>query len=160
VRTHDRARIALAAVALTLAACAGGPPAIILDTAAGPVPLNNAASAELAGPPPGIEPAAFFPTPGAGLDGTYAGTADVLTTDGGLCIQNLKVKDFRVRGNAARYGGYRGRIEPDGGLQMVYGQDWIIGQFEGATFHGQIEVRGRFDSPGCSYLLSLVRVGP
>ena len=90
----------------------------------------------------------------------YAGTADVLTTGGGLCLQNRRVTNFRVRGNAVRFGVYHGKIDADGGLQMAYGQNWIVGQFEGATFHGQFEIPGRFGSPGCSYLLSLARVGP
>jgi hypothetical protein len=45
-------------------------------------------------------------------------------------------------------------------LQMAYGQQWIIGRFDGAAF------RGHFYSPGpqqfasdCSYQLSLQRIG-
>lgn len=153
----SRVMVVLAAL-LALGACSGGRPAVILDTAAGPVPLNSAASAEIAAPPPGMEPRAS--SSGQGRDGMYAGTADVLTTGGGLCLQNRQVTNFRVRGDAVRFGVYRGRIDADGGLQMVYGQNWIVGQFEGATFHGQFEIPGRFGSPGCSYLLSLARVGP
>ena len=65
-----------------------------------------------------------------------------------------------VRGRSVRYGGYRGTIEPGGGLQMAYGQNWIIGQFEGTTFHGQIDLYAGFEGLACSYMLSLARVGP
>ena len=91
-------------------------------------------------------------------DGNYAGTAVPLDAGGGICISNHRVGNFRVRGNAVRYGGFRGRIAPDGGLQMAYGRDWIVGQFEGATFHGQLDLNGRFGVPGCTYMLTLDRV--
>jgi hypothetical protein len=55
---------------------------------------------------------------------------------------------------------FRGTIAPSGSVQMVYGQDWIFGQFEGATFRGQLDLRGRFGAPGCTYQFSLERVGP
>jgi hypothetical protein len=81
-------------------------------------------------------------------------------TGGGLCTETRNVADFFVRGSAARFGGFRGTIAPDGGVQMVYGQDWLVGQFEGATFHGQLDILGRFGSPGCTYMLNLERSGP
>jgi hypothetical protein len=42
---------------------------------------------------------------------------------------------------------------------MVYGQDWVIGQFEGTTFHGQFDINGSFGAPDCTYLLNLRRAG-
>jgi hypothetical protein len=92
--------------------------------------------------------------------GSYAGTAVPLETGGGLCIQTEKVGNFHVRGNSVRYGRFRGRIDANNGLQMVNGNQWIIGQFEGATFHGQLDLPGGFNNPGCTFMLSLERVGP
>jgi hypothetical protein len=158
-------RIIVGAASLGLPGCSGQAPLVMLDTPTGPVTLNApqpAMTADMAGPPPGLEPAVAMSVPGSavGRDGSYAGTADVLSTDGGVCIENQRVGGFRVHGDAVRYGRFRGRIAPDGGLQMVYGQDWIVGQFEGATFHGQLDLQGRFESPGCTYMLNLQRVGP
>jgi hypothetical protein len=155
----------LGAAGLGLPGCSGQPPLVMLDTPTGPVTLNApepTMAGGMAGPPPGLEPAAAMSVPGSavGRDGSYAGTADVLMTDGGLCIVNQPVRNFRVRGDSVRYGGFRGRIAPDGGLQMAYGEDWIVGQFDGATFHGQLDQQGRFESPGCTYMLNLQRVGP
>jgi hypothetical protein len=151
----------LVATCLLLFGCSG-PPTVLLDTPTGVVPLSSPApvtSGGLAAPPPGLEPASPPPAQGVSRDGGYTGTATVLDTAGGLCTDTLKVSGFAVRGNSARFGGFRGTIGPDGGLQMVYGQDWIIGQFEGATFHGQLSTMGRFDSPGCTYMLNLERIG-
>jgi hypothetical protein len=155
----------LAAAGVGLLGCSGQAPVVMVDTPTGPVTLNApqpAMAGGMAGPPPGLEPAVGMAAPGPAVsrNGSYAGTADVLMTDGGLCIENQRVGGFRVHGNAVRYGGFRGRITPDGSLQMVYGQDWIVGRFEGATFDGQLDLPGRFGSPGCSYMLNLQRVGP
>jgi hypothetical protein len=154
----------LAATCLPLFGCAGGPPAIVLDTPTGPVPLNAPAQAMpggLVGPPPGMVNASPPPAPGGSRDGNYAGVADVLNTNGGICTDNLKVTGFRVRGDTARFGGYRGRIAADGGVQMIYGSSWLVGQFEGASFRGQLDLPGgRFGAPGCTYMMTLERIGP
>ena len=110
--------------------------------------------------PPGFDAAMSTPGPAVVRDGTYGGTADVLMTHGGLCLENKRVKDFHVQGNKVRYGGFRGTIAPDGMLQMAYGQDWIVGQFAGATFQGHLDVPGRIGDPGCSYMLKLQLIGP
>jgi hypothetical protein len=144
-----------------LFACSG-PPTVVLDTPTGPVPLNSPAPAMptgLAGPPPGLEPSSPPPAQGISRDGSYTGTATVLDTGGGLCTDARTVSGFAVRGRSARFGGFRGTIADDGALQMVYGQDWVVGQFEGAAFHGQLNIQGRFGSPGCTYLLNLERTG-
>jgi hypothetical protein len=77
-------------------------------------------------------------------------------------MRPLQVTDFRVAGDSVRYAGFRGTIDSQGGLQMARGEQWIVGQFEGSTFSGQLTVptRGRNNAPGCSYVLSLNRVGP
>jgi hypothetical protein len=92
--------------------------------------------------------------------GSYAGTAVPLDTGGGLCLQTQKVGSFFVRGHSVRYGRFRGTIDANSGVQMVNGRQWLIGQFEGATFHGQLDLPGGFNGPGCTYMLNLERVGP
>jgi hypothetical protein len=78
------------------------------------------------------------------------------------CMRPLQVTDFCVAGDSVRYAGFRGTIDSAGGLQMARGEQWIVGQFEGSTFSGQLTVpaRGRNNAPGCSYVLSLNCVGP
>ena len=150
------------AVCLLIAGCAGEGPTVLLDTPTGVTPIytpSPAMPSGLVAPPPGLANSLPPPTQSANRNGTYAGTAVPLDTGGGICLSNRQVGNFRVRGSTVRYGGFRGNIQPDGGLQMVYGQDWIIGQFEGATFHGQLDLNGRFDEPGCTYMLSLQRIG-
>jgi hypothetical protein len=149
------------AACVWLAACSAGP-TVLVDTPSGVTPIYTPSPAMpdgLAPPPPGLGASPSVPLTPVNRDGNYAGTAVPLDTGGGICISNQQVGNFRVRRNTVRYGGFSGRIAPDGGLQMVYGQDWIIGQFEGATFHGQLDLNGRFGAPGCTYMLSLDRVG-
>jgi hypothetical protein len=160
----------LAALAITcqsMAGCSGSgefrAPAVVLDTPAGPTPIYTPSPTMpggLAAPPPGLEPASGTIVQSADRSGTYTGTAVPLETGGGLCITTEPVSGFHVRGNAVRFGGFRGTISADNGLQMVYGNQWIIGQFEGSTFHGQFDVPGRFGAPQCTFMLSLERTGP
>lgn len=151
------------AIMLVLAGCAGGtPPTIVLDTPSGPTALYSPGP-EVPGapPPPGLTGLAPPPPQPANLDGTYAGVAQPLDTGGGLCIANRKVGGFRVRGRSVRFGQFRGTIQPDNGVQMVAGQNWIYGQFEGSEFQGQIDfTNSRFGAPGCTYMMALQRVGP
>ena len=135
---------------------------MLLDTPTGVTPIYTPSPAMpggLVAPPPGLANSLPPPAQSVNRNGTYSGTAVPLDTGGGICMSNQQVGNFRVRGNTVRYGGFRGRIQPDGGLQMVYGQNWIIGQFEGATFHGQLDLNGRFNEQGCTYMLSLQRTG-
>jgi hypothetical protein len=163
-------RACLVPACLTLFGCTvqtGLPgPNVILDTPTGPVPLNSPAPAPvmpggLAGPPPGLEPSLPVPTQAVSRNGTYTGTAEVLSTAGGTCLNGTKVDNFKVHGSSVRFGGFRGTIAPDGGLQMVFGGTWIVGQFEGATFRGQVDdIGGRWSGPGCTFILTLERTGP
>ncbi len=157
-------RSSLAVMCLLLLGCSGQPPTVVLDTPGGVTPIYSpppTMPGGLVGPPPGMEnsaqPAPSQPT--VPRNGNYAGTAEPLQTGGGLCLETRQVSGFRVQGNAVRYGGFRGTIDANNGLQMAYGQDWIIGQFEGATFHGQLALNRRFDNPGCTYVLNLQRTG-
>jgi hypothetical protein len=146
-------------VLLGVAACSGGPE-VLVDTPTGVTPIYTPQPAMPGGvmtPPPGMTPPA--PTQMVSRNGAYTGTAFPLETGGGLCISTLTVSNFRVSGNAVRFGRFRGRIDSDNGLQMVNGDQWIIGQFEGSTFHGQFDVPGSFGAPGCTYMLTLQRTG-
>src|SRR5579863_1071192 len=142
---------------LALASCAGGPPSVTLNTAAGQTPIYTPAARQPSGPL--STPPASSPTD---RSGTYAGNAVPLDTGGGLCITTQKVSGFTVRGKSVRYGSYRGTIDANDGVQMVAGQNWIVGQFEGPVFSGQLDTteRGRGMARGCSYVLNLQRVGP
>lgn len=156
---HSRTSVALC---LLLAGCSGGGPTVLFDTPTGVTPIYMPSPAMpdgLVPPPPGLANSPPPPAQSVNRNGNYAGTAVPLDTGGGICMSNQQVGNFRVNGNTVRYGGFRGRIQPDGGLQMVSGQNWIIGQFEGATFHGQLDLNGRFNEPGCTYMLSLQRIG-
>jgi len=148
---------------LVVAACSSGPPSVVLDTASGAVPLFTPQSAMPGAgiaPPPGLDPAAPAPAQTGDRSGTYAGVAVPLNTGGGICIQNRQVTNFRVRGRSARFGGFRGTIAPDGIVEMAFGQDWIVGQFDGPTFNGHLNLNGRRTVLGCTYMLTLHRVGP
>jgi hypothetical protein len=111
-------------------------------------------------PPPGMEPMSPPDSQNVSRNGTYAGTAEPLDTGGGLCINTQSAGGFIVRGSSAEYGQFRGSIAPDGGLQMVAGQNWIVGHFVGGTFLGQLNLVGRFGAPGCTYMLNLERTAP
>ena len=77
-----------------------------------------------------------------------ASTARRSTTSRSMAIQSGSV-------------GSGARSPPDGGLQMVFGGTWIVGQFEGATFRGQVDdTGGRWRGPGCTFILTLERTGP
>jgi hypothetical protein len=144
-----------------LAACSGGPE-VVLDTPTGVTPIytpqpQQAMPGGLIAPPPGMTPTA--PMEMVSRSGSYTGTAIPLETGGGICINTLTVSNFHVRGNAVRFGRFRGTIDANNGLQMVNGNQWIIGQFEGATFHGQFDVPRGWNAPACTYMLTLQRTG-
>lgn len=149
-------------ICLQLVACSNGP-SIVVSTPTGPRPIYTPPAAMPGGgigPPPGLQAPLSVPSPIGDRSGNYAGTAVPLDTGGGICMQTQRVGNFFVRGNSVRYGRFQGRIDANNGLQMVNGNQWIIGQFEGATFHGQLDLSGRFNFSGCTYMLDLKRVGP
>jgi hypothetical protein len=109
-------------------------------------------------PRPGLYRGTSPPLAGAVTrDGTYAGYADVLSTGGGMCLNDKTVTNFRVHGNEVQFGEMHGTTAPDGTLQMVFGSTWIVGRFQGTTFRGQIIAGG---PTGCTFALELDRVGP
>jgi hypothetical protein len=145
----------LTALCLALPGCSG-PPTVLLATPNGPQTLYAPSPAMPNGavpPPPGLTAP---PSQPVSRNGTYTGTASVLSTYGNQCQETVPVVGFRVRGNKVRFGRFYGTIDPSDGLQMTYDTQWIVGQFEGATFHGQVTFWGR-SGPGCTYLLNLQR---
>jgi hypothetical protein len=159
---RDASRRLIALGCLWVSGCSQAP-TIVLDTPTGATPIYTPSPdmpGGLAAPPPGLEPTLVVPSQSANRSGSYTGTASPLDTGGGLCIDTQKVSGFHVRGNSVRFGGFRGTIAADDGLQMVYGSQWIVGQFEGAAFHGHLDAPDHFGAPGCTYMLSLERSGP
>jgi hypothetical protein len=141
----------------------GGPPAVIYNTPFGSttiLPGNQQPppGRDLAVPPSGLAQSLPSPTMNADRSGVYAGLAVPLDTGGGLCITNQKVDRFRVHGKSVRWGRFRGTID-NNGLQMVFGSTWVYGQFVGNRFDGQITTSGRFDSPGCTFMMTLQKTG-
>jgi hypothetical protein len=136
-------------------------PRVTLATQVGTVPLY--APAQGTGPETASPPRQQSALTGraSDRDGDYAGNAIVLTTDGGVCTPPPPpVSGFVVRGRSVDFGRFHGTIQPDNGLQMAYGGDWIVGQFQGALFRGQLSVPGPHLRPGCTYFISLERIGP
>ena len=99
-------------------------------------------------------------TQAARRDGSYRGTSTVLSSGGGRCLGTQKIVGFEVRGNLAQWAGFRGTIDPNGGVQMHHGFDWLVGQFEESQFVGHLEL-GKWSSQSrCIYMFVLDRVGP
>jgi hypothetical protein len=162
--------IALVAICLTVFGCTAvyqpgsfKPPEVLLEGPTGPVLLNgptqsgSAVPGNLAAPPAGLDNTLPPPLGPTTRNGTYAGAANVLTTAGGMCLNNRRVTNFHVQGDAVRFGEFHGTIGADGGLQMVFRDVWITGRFQGGVFRGQLSENGGI---GCTYLLALERVGP
>lgn len=145
------------ATACTTVLQPGRPPNVTLSTPTGPVPLAGPGSSPIAEPSLTIPPRGTLPTPAntMGRNGTYAGYADVLATGGGLCLNDKTVANFKVHGNQAQLGEMKGTIAPNGYLQMVYGDVWVTGAFQGPTFRGQMTAGG---PAGCTFALELDRV--
>ncbi len=156
--------IGLLATACTTISQNGGPPTVIKSTPFGSTVISQGGQpvspgSSLASPPANLGSDSPAPIPGGGRDGSYSGTAVPLNTGGGVCIQNQTISDFDVKGDTVRWGRFRGRIQNDG-LQMVHGDTWVFGQFEGNRFNGQISSsRPRGGGLGCSFMMTLERTG-
>jgi hypothetical protein len=88
------------------------------------------------------------------------GTSTVLSSGGGRCLGTHKIVGFEVRGNLARWVGFRGTIDSNGTVQMHHGFESLVGQFEEAQFVGQLEL-GKWSSQSrCVHMFVLDRVGP
>jgi hypothetical protein len=171
MRFHSTA-VSLTILGPLLGCSAGGPQLPTVTFNSGPVvvpvtaPSQQQATGQpmpggMIGPPPGMEPPAPSAPRPAGRSGTYAGVMEPFSTAGGdiNCMNSIKVTGWHVYGNRVRFGGFHGTIDAAEGLQMAFGGDWIVGQFEGPTFQGQVISSGGRFGPGCSFTLSLQRVG-
>ena len=88
------------------------------------------------------------------FDGVYHGTG-YLTDPGlqGACDLHLQLKPMKVAEGHVEFGDVTGWVQPDGHLQMVYGQQRFFGQFQANQFQGTVSRGGP-----CSYLLKMNRV--
>jgi hypothetical protein len=91
--------------------------------------------------------------------GTYAGVAWPMGS-GGSCTTTREISGFHVSAKAVQYAGLRGTIDTQNGVQMTNGRTLIYGQFEGEDFAGQMDVPGPSGGAGCTYQMSLSRIGP
>jgi hypothetical protein len=139
----------LAAAGVALAACTqvytfppGGPP----ELAATYTTLPVVGTQPLPRPPPSTA---------YGHDGVYDGRAQALDSAGAQCPEFRRASNFRVVGRQVTFGPFRGTIGDGGGLRMIYGQNTIVGHFEGGVFRGVID----FQVPPCSYAMRLRRIG-
>jgi len=131
----------------------------------GPVQLDPATGRPLpqAAPPANLTaiPGNPLPPPSSALghDGNYNGWAELLGGPvGPNCATRQRVSNFRVKGDRVQFGGFRGRIDQSGSIQMARGSTWITGQFTGAQFNGSLTQTPAFNNfQGCSYRLVLDR---
>jgi hypothetical protein len=141
------ARLGLAVACLALFGCSNSSSPTPFYTQRGVLPPTS---------PQSLSPAA---APGP-LDGTYSGPAIPVQTGGGRCALNQQITGFQVSGSNARYSGFQGTIDSNGGVQMQFGLDTITGRFRANTFVGQM-VLGQFSSrPTCTYALNLTKAVP
>jgi hypothetical protein len=120
-----------------------------------PVALH---SSQRAASPPSSALSSSPVTP-VSLDGVYSGMASLLSTGGGNCLTNEKVTNFRVSGNSVHWGGFRGTIDRNRGVQTTYRGNWLFGEFIGTQFSGVLQRTGnlRNGNPRCYYRLLLRR---
>jgi hypothetical protein len=141
----------------------GAPPTVIQSTPFGSTVISQGGQlgGGLAAPPGNLDPAfpGQMPSMGGPRDGVYSGVAVPLDTGGGVCITTQPIDGFRVTGDQVRWGLFRGRINGNN-LQMVQGSTWVMGQFDGNRFGGQITTYGRRGSMGCTFQVSLTKTGP
>jgi hypothetical protein len=141
-RHHGVVRGGVAALALAAAGCSGSGqlPTVNLGTPNGPVPVLDLGRA---GTPPAGAPAVPPAAVAAGdLSGVYGGWASVLQNPGQGCQNQIRIINFRVNGQQVRFGAFSGTVRADGALRMVFGQDWITGQFVvGPRFQGRLQNR-------------------
>jgi hypothetical protein len=149
---------------LLAAGCTAGPPPPTLPAEAVPPPPNL--MGQPPPPPPGLPAAALAPPPapaipiptgpaGGALTGDYSGVGLNSRNPGGTCQTQIRFLNLHVTGDRARWSTLRGRISPDGALEMSNAVQWIIGQFQSTPAGPQF--LGRIVVPACTYQLSLSR---
>jgi len=96
------------------------------------------------------------------FDGVYTGTAVVKANTNFACGEQIPLGGFRVDGNTIRFGGFRGKVEPDGSASLSFGRNQMNGRFTGNTFHGEVTLitGSHLDWVSCTYRADLSRVAP
>jgi hypothetical protein len=115
----------------------------------GAVPINPSPP-PLSAPPPGPAP----PAPPSSLivpDGSYSGVAFAMGTVAGHCASQRAISGFSVRNGKVRWARFRGNVDVNGGIQMVSGRTWFIGQYEDGQISGTIQ------GSVCTYQFQLAR---
>jgi hypothetical protein len=87
----------------------------------------------------------------AAFDGQYQGTG---FSSGPGCATGFALTPMKVDGGHVQFGSVTGWVQPDGHLQMVFGPQTFVGQFQGTRFQGTVTTpRGM-----CWYQLVMNRV--
>lgn len=148
MRSRDPARWSLiVASGLLLIGCQQMPPAVV-DASTIPPPANL----EPRNPAPTarLRPVAW----GSGFDGHYSGEMFLSRNPGGRCDPRVPVTGMTVANNHVRFGRFGGgAIDPGGTVQMVEGNAWITGRFDGRQFIGDFVP----PMPACAYRMVLNR---
>jgi len=136
---------------LAVGACQPQQQGLYFDASALPPPGN------LTQPPPGA-PGGAAGAPGAmrpGFDGVYTGAMYRTSDPGGMsCAEQVPIYGFSVQDNVVRFGQFGGNpIGPDGSVQLQEGQLWLVGQFDGRGFVGDLKPWG----VACAYRMMLQR---
>lgn len=108
-------------------------------------------------PPSDVPPVPSELTSASGWSGSYAGWASMINAQPGRCAADMRITNFRVTGDQVRFGRFRGRVAPDGRLQLVEGQNTIVGGFRDGHFEGQMSFAASDQAVGCVYLMTLDR---
>ena len=87
-------------------------------------------------------------------DGVYEGQAS-LTSPAMPCEVPGNLSPMKVSGGHVDFGNLRGWVQQDGQVNLVFGRVYVVGQFQGTHFSGQI----MNPQPACNYNLSMDRVG-
>jgi hypothetical protein len=110
-----------------------------------PPPMNLMAPAGNASPPPQATQGGLPPS------GPYTGVGRALDNSGGQCADPITITNWTVTGDRVSFGGFQGRIAPDGSLKMQLGGGSLAGRFAGPRFQG----RTSYPQPACNYGLTL-----
>ena len=70
-------------------------------------------------------------------DGVYQGTS-TQSDPTQICNSFGTLNPMRVSGGHVDFGNLRGWVQPNGQLQMEFGQIDLVGQFQGTHFSGQV----------------------
>jgi hypothetical protein len=94
------------------------------------------------------------------FDGLYAGTAMIDVNPNLACYRELPIGGFRVDGGRVRFGGFRGRIGPDGAATLQYGQSTMAVRLGDGGGQGMITLYPNLMNyeEFCVYRASLKRV--